>query len=284
MGIAMKIKSFDNVNDFLKVSEELLLQNESFYNLKLGLSGAIQKNNIHVSSPLYFALFDNEILAGCALRTDPEKPLAISKMSKDAIEILIVSLIEQEISLSGVIGEVETANIFKELWLKKHQLNFKLNIHLGIYETKAIISPKNTTEIIQGTENYIDVIFKFVKGFSMDCFPNREHKDEDIQKLCARHINNKSLYLLKNDSGEIVSMAANTRGSTNGGTISLVYTPPELRGKGYGSIVTAKVSEIVLKEKKFANLFTDLTNPISNSIYQKIGYKMIGENIHYDFV
>jgi predicted GNAT family acetyltransferase len=79
-------------------------------------------------------------------------------------------------------------------------------------------------------------------------------------------------------------MAANSRFSQNGGTVSLVYTPDELRGHGYGSVVTALVSEIILKNKKIANLFTDLTNPTSNSIYQKIGYKKVGENIHFDFL
>lgn len=280
----MKIKSFENINDFLRITEELLLQNESFYNLKLGLSGAIQNKNIEVTNPMYFALFNNEVLVGCALRTHADKPLAISKMPKAATERLIKSLTEQKIALGGVIGEVETANYFKDIWLKEHPLTCKLNIHLGIYETKEIITPKEKAEIMLATQDQRSVVFEFVKGFSIDCFPAREHKDEEIEKICTRHINNKSLYLLKNNQGEIVSMAANTRGSENGGTISLVYTPPKLRGKGYGSLVTAKVSEIVLKEKKFTNLFTDLTNPTSNSIYQKIGYKMIGENIHYDFI
>lgn len=280
----MKIKSFEDVHDFLRTVEELLLQKESFYNFKLGLSGAIQNNNLKAVDPLYFALFEGSNLVGCALRADPEKPLAISKMSKSAVEVLIQELVDQKITLCGIIGEVEASTYFKDVWLKKHQLAFKLNIHLGIYEANEIFTPDNNTEIILGTENHKDIIFKFVKGFSADCFPNREYKDEELDKICIRHINNKSIYLLKNDLGEIVAMAANTRGSTNVGTISLVYTPPEIRGKGYGALVTAKVSEIVLKEKKFANLSTDLANPISNSIYQKIGYKRIGENIHYDFI
>jgi predicted GNAT family acetyltransferase len=33
--------------------------------------------------------------------------------------------------------------------------------------------------------------------------------------------------------------------------------------------------------KKFCNLFTDLLNPTSNSIYQKIGYRKIGESKHF---
>ncbi len=283
----MKVISYDNAHDFLKEAEKALLQNESFYNLKLGLSDAILKNNLNVSAPLYFALFEKEQFVGCALRTDATKPLAISLMSTLAIEALIDFLMEQKISLLGVIGEVHTTNQFKELWLQKHQiqsLTSKLNIHLGIYETDKIIFPESDQKIILGTDEHQETIFKFIKGFSEDCFPNREHKDAEIEKLTLRHITNKSLYLLKNNSGEIVSMAANTRGSINGGTISLVYTPNEFRKKGYGSVVTAKVAEIILKEKKFANLFTDLTNPTSNSIYQKIGFKKIGENIHFDFI
>ena len=280
----MKIKSFEDAHDFLKVTEEFLLKNESFYNLKLGLSGAIQNNTLKVIEPLYIALFDNDHLVGCALRTDIDKPLAISKMPEAAINVLVQNLIDRKISLGGVVGEAETVNYFKDEWLKKHPLTFRLNIHLGIYEAKEIITPKEKSEIMLATQDQKNIVFEFVKGFSLDCFPNREHKDEEIEQICVRYINNKSIYLLKNSLGEIVAMAANNRGSVNGGTISLVYTPPELRGNGYGSLVTAKVSEIVLKEKKFANLFTDLTNPTSNSIYQKIGYKMIGENIHYDFV
>jgi hypothetical protein len=33
--------------------------------------------------------------------------------------------------------------------------------------------------------------------------------------------------------------------------------------------------------KKFCNLFTDLLNPTSNSIYQKIGFRKIGESKHF---
>ena len=231
----MKIKSFEDVNDFLKTTEELLLQNESFYNLKLGLSSGIRNNTIEVTEPLYFALFDNQVLVGCALRTNIDKPLAISKMPEAAIEVLIKSLSERKIVLAGVIGEVETTNYFKDAWLIENHLTCKLNIHLGIYETKEIVPSIESAEIILGTQDQHNIIFEFVKGFCSACFPNREHKDEEIEKLCTRHINNKSLYLLKNNLGEIVSMAANTRGSTNGGTVSLVYTPPILRGKGYGS-------------------------------------------------
>lgn len=49
--------------------------------------------------------------------------------------------------------------------------------------------------------------------------------------------------------------------------------------------MVALLSDKIMSDgKKFASLFTDLTNPTSHSIYQKIGFVKIGQNIHFDFV
>ncbi len=50
------------------------------------------------------------------------------------------------------------------------------------------------------------------------------------------------------------------------------------------STIVSLLSERIMKNgKKFASLFTDLSNSTSNSIYQKIDYTKIGQNIHFDF-
>ena len=50
-------------------------------------------------------------------------------------------------------------------------------------------------------------------------------------------------------------------------------------------MVTALVSQKIFdKGKSLCNLFTDLSNPTSNSIYQKIGYKKLGESIDLKFI
>jgi GNAT superfamily N-acetyltransferase len=54
--------------------------------------------------------------------------------------------------------------------------------------------------------------------------------------------------------------------------IGPVYTPPRLRGHGYGSAATAAATRDVLAEGAVACLYTDLANPTSNKIYQALGY------------
>ena len=62
----------------------------------------------------------------------------------------------------------------------------------------------------------------------------------------------------------------------NGIGINNVYTPPSLRRKGYATECVAKLSKQILEESNdYCFLFTDLSNPVSNSIYQKIGYRAV---------
>jgi hypothetical protein len=70
---------------------------------------------------------------------------------------------------------------------------------------------------------------------------------------------------------------AGFRGATpNGIRINLVYTPPEYRRKGYATSCVAALSQTLLAEKrKNCFLFTDLSNPTSNHIYQTIGYQPV---------
>jgi predicted GNAT family acetyltransferase len=71
-------------------------------------------------------------------------------------------------------------------------------------------------------------------------------------------------------------MVGSTGPTPNGIRIGPVYTPPELRGRGYASACTAAVSQLLLDEgRKFCFLYTDLANPTSNKIYQDIGYTAV---------
>lgn len=55
-----------------------------------------------------------------------------------------------------------------------------------------------------------------------------------------------------------------------------VYTPPRLRGRGYGGAVTAAASRAALNAgAEQVLLYTDLTNPTTNALYQPLGYRAL---------
>jgi predicted GNAT family acetyltransferase len=84
--------------------------------------------------------------------------------------------------------------------------------------------------------------------------------------------------------GVPVSMAGSTGPTPHGIRIGAVYTPPEYRQRGYASACVAYLSQMMLDSgRKFCFLFTDLSNPTSNHIYQQIGYEPVCDVDNYVF-
>jgi predicted GNAT family acetyltransferase len=80
--------------------------------------------------------------------------------------------------------------------------------------------------------------------------------------------------------GAPVSMAGATRVVRGMARVSHVYTPPSLRGRGYAGAVTAAVSQDVLDAGAAeVVLYTDLANPVSNSLYQRLGYRPVEDRV-----
>lgn len=63
--------------------------------------------------------------------------------------------------------------------------------------------------------------------------------------------------------------------------IGPVYTPPEHRGRGLASNAVAAVSRMLLEDGARVCLYTDQANPVSNRIYQALGYRAVTDQVHY---
>jgi predicted GNAT family acetyltransferase len=92
-------------------------------------------------------------------------------------------------------------------------------------------------------------------------------------------------FLLWEDGGEVVSLAGWGGPTPNGIRIGPVYTPPDRRGRGYATVLTADLSQQLLDGgRRFCFLYTDLANPTSNAIYERIGYVRVCESAEIAFV
>ncbi|OKK08163.1 hypothetical protein AMK26_03840 [Streptomyces sp. CB03234] len=66
--------------------------------------------------------------------------------------------------------------------------------------------------------------------------------------------------------------------------VSPVYTPPELRGRGYAGAVTAAVSRAAQDAgARQVLLFADAANPTSTALYQRLGYRPAAEHLDIGF-
>jgi uncharacterized protein len=84
-------------------------------------------------------------------------------------------------------------------------------------------------------------------------------------------------------NSEPVSMAVSSKPTQGVIRISGVYTPPSLRGRGFGAACVHGISRHFAESGLRCILYTDLGNPTSNSIYRRIGYRAVAEALHYRF-
>ncbi|MFE0136987.1 GNAT family N-acetyltransferase [Streptomyces sp. NPDC059037] len=90
--------------------------------------------------------------------------------------------------------------------------------------------------------------------------------------------------LWETPDGTPVAMAGNTRQVAGQVRVAPVYTPAALRGRGYAGAATVAVSRAALAAgADEVLLFTDLENPTSNGLYQRIGYRPVRDFTLYDF-
>jgi uncharacterized protein len=95
----------------------------------------------------------------------------------------------------------------------------------------------------------------------------------DAAAVAERTLRQGDLVVWEHD-GAVVSMAAVTRRTPWSSSIGYVYTPRQLRRRGYASAVVAELSQRELDAgQRYCSLLTDLANPTSNRIYAAIGYE-----------
>jgi predicted GNAT family acetyltransferase len=65
--------------------------------------------------------------------------------------------------------------------------------------------------------------------------------------------------------------------------IGPVYTPRSLRGRGFGTAITAALVEHLQSRSDLIMLFTDSGNPTSNGIYERLGFNYEDEFVELEF-
>jgi RimJ/RimL family protein N-acetyltransferase len=100
---------------------------------------------------------------------------------------------------------------------------------------------------------------------------------EDARRTVTDLLSHDGLMLWETD-GKPVAMAGLTRIVAGVARVSAVYTPPARRRHGYAGGVTTAVSRAARTAgARSVVLFTDLANPTSNALYQRLGYRPVGD-------
>ena len=132
------------------------------------------------------------------------------------------------------------------------------------------------------TRDDSDLLALWAEAFTLEAF-GRLPQAFDAAAIVHRALGTSRIWLWADASGTPVSMAWRRAVAFGVSRVGPVYTPLELRGRGYGSAATGAATRDVLDEGAIPVLYTDLANPTSNKIYQRLGYYPVEDRAHVEF-
>jgi predicted GNAT family acetyltransferase len=269
---------------FLAEAEPLLLADEARHNLLLGIAGTIRDSPDLWAERNLWLVRDGGEVVGAALQTPPYNLILARPRSPEALATLAAAVAEEE--LPGVVGSVPEVEEFAELWCRNTGATRRTNMRQGVYALERVQPQADVSGSPRvATSEDRELALRWWIAFGDEVLHGGNPGRDRAEATLDHRLSSASAgILLWEDDGEPVSLAGWGGPTPNGIRVGPVYTPPDLRGRGYGTALTAELSQRLLDGRlfdggrSFCFLYTDLANPTSNAIYERIGYRRVAES------
>lgn len=278
----MKLKHFEDINEYYEYVKPYLIQQEGYHNLIFGMMSSLRSQAKSLTRPYLATVEVEDKLVAVAIRTPPRKLVLSKSLDFKAFKIIAQDLQARQEKIPAVVGLVDEAQAFAQAWQAVTNQSYYLSIKLGIYQLTTVHPiQKASGHFRPATQADYSFLINWLQALTQEALEETT-EDEQALRIVENCLKNKALYLWQDEVA--VSVAGFTGATPNGIRVNFVYTPPQYRSKGYASSCVAALSQTLLDQgRKYCFLFTDLANPTSNHIYQAIGYQAVGEMHEYWF-
>ncbi len=270
---------------FLAAAAPVLARDEALASSYYAWVNGLIRNPPGIAEPVYCATIHEGAIAGAAMRRGhgglwigASDPAAASAFAGDIYALQG----DGDPVLQGVVGVRAACEAFARRWSaltgRPHAVRVEMRNH-KLTQVEPVPQPSGVARV--ATVEDIPWISEAQRDFIVEiALP------EDPARLLAmvpKRIERGQFWIW--DDGGPVAFAGWTDAPPDAGRVAPVYTPPHARGRGYATALVAALSRALLdagRQRLF--LITDLANPVSNSIYAKIGYRPQSDLFHFDFL
>jgi predicted GNAT family acetyltransferase len=269
----MRAIHFDDRDEFARRVTPLLMTDEAVNCFFIGILPSLAEKP--ADTLLLAAEDERGDMVAVALMT-PHRHLALTAGPPAAIDAIVDFLIDHKIHPPGVQTRPEFARRFSHRYCARTGAVERISLAMAIHKLSRVKPVHGVAGSMRmaGPDD-VEWFATWVLAFG------RETGDQtpgDYLEIARARIARQNAFAWEVD-GKPVSTASLSGPTPNGVRISLVYTPPPNRGRGYASACVAALSQRMLDAgKKFCFLYTDLANPTSNKIYAAIGYEKVCED------
>lgn len=264
-----------------------LLENEARHNLMLGIANTLVRNpELHVDARL-FLVSDRDIVRAAALITPPYNLVVADCGSDDAVRELVRTVLADGVPVPGALANMPTIDTVVAEWTAATGQAASKMMEQGVFAIEGVVpSPPTRGNHRPATLADRVIVEQWLRAFTAEALPDDPFDEERMETAIRNRLGGEgpNAYWLWTVDGQPVSMSAHGNPTGRGIRIGAVYTPPAERGNGYASALVAAQSQWLLDSGyMFCFLYTDLANPTSNAIYERIGYRRVAESAVYSF-
>ncbi|GCE10402.1 GNAT family N-acetyltransferase [Tengunoibacter tsumagoiensis] len=273
----MDVQTYKSVQAYLAQVQPLLEAREVEHCLMQGIALNIRRSPALEKNAYFITVADQGAVVASALVTPPFNVLlGVYQPDVDAaLELLVARVVEEQWPVPGVLGDVEESLFFAETYQRLTGRTYSKNMSERLFMLTEVAFPRPAPgRLRMATKKDFKQLLEWNRAFFAEALPDMPPEDDSKQMISR--ITHGDYWIWETPEQEPVSMAATSRALSTTISIGLVYTPPALRGRGYAANCVATLSQHLLEQGwQSCNLFTNLANPISNAIYQKIGYRAV---------
>jgi predicted GNAT family acetyltransferase len=229
----------------------------------------------------YAWAYERDRVVAVALQSPTTFPFALGPGSRVGVRALARTFAGIAHDAPGVTGEAPSASVFAGEWATVTRARVEPREAMRLYRATRVHAPRGVTGGLRraGTTD-LPTVTDWIGRFQQEIgepLPG-DHVDHEARRL----VTERELWCW--DDGGLVAITSATPVYEGVARVRHVYTPPERRRRGYAAACAAGVTEERLAAGADACvLFTQLTNPTSNAVYARLGYRPVAEILSYRF-
>lgn len=287
----MKVVSYPGVAEFWQVAGALLTADPVINTVAVTVLGQLLRGHrFGDDEPILVTAHNTSDsdgdLVGAAFCTPPF-PLHVGALPVRAMPALVDHLVGAGAWPTGATGLRPQTEAFAAAWTARTGVKVTGGMDQRLYRLGMLRPPAGvpgTAAMI--TEADVELVTDWRAAFDDEAHLNGRARQPraDLVRFVTDRLAAGEGQLLWSVDGTPVSFAGVNRPRSGMSRVGSVYTPAEARAHGYASAVTAAASQWALDQgAEHVLLYTDLANPVSNSIYQRIGYEPVADFLDVTF-
>ncbi len=266
----------EDVEEYLAAAGNMLRSDPAQNTLMLTISETLRARGEHAfgqAGPLFGWWHEAGGVTAALLQTPPF-PVVITSMPEQATTALAEVLAGRGWEPGGVNAPAGTARGFAAAWQAQTGQDASVQRRSRLFRLAGLEQPAGVPGQPRAAgPGDRDLLVAWFDAFGAEVGETNSRAGDMVDDRLGY-----GGLTLWEDGGQPVSLAGRNRAVAGQIRVGPVYTPPGQRGRGYGGAVTAAITRAALDAGAAeVLLFTDLANPTSNALYQRLGYRPVSD-------